>query len=69
MNSRDDSASVHERFFDMGYLKYDASTGVFITQENNQLHPLHNINCSEIPENIRLAVENYLSQIISLSAK
>lgn len=60
LKSRDDSAAVHERFFDMGYLKFDSSAGVFITQEKQELHPLSNLSCKDIPPVLLEAVENYL---------
>lgn len=61
LKTRDDSNTVHERFFDIGYLKYDLSTGVFICQSNEALHPLEKTTCNDVPETILKAVENYLS--------
>jgi len=61
LKSRDDSDSIQERFFDLGYLKYDASTGVFISQHSNELHPLENTSCHHVPDPLLQAVENYLS--------
>lgn len=60
LKSRDDSDAVHERYFDMGYLKFDSSNGVFIVQENHELHPLSNLSCQDIPSVLLEAVENYL---------
>lgn len=60
LKSRDDSSSVHERYFDLGYLKFDAQAGVFIQQQSNELHQLINSNCEGIPEQLLIAVEAYL---------
>jgi hypothetical protein len=60
LHSRDDSTYVQERFFDIGYLKYDANTGVFIPQNSQELHPLENLTCNDIPKILLKAVENYL---------
>ena len=62
LKSRDDSDSIQERFFDLGYLKYDASTGVFISQQTNELHPLDNTSCHHVPDPLLQAVESYLSK-------
>lgn len=60
ITSTDDSNSVQERYFDMGYMKFDARTGVFISQESNQPHPLCNLSCKDIPVILLQAVESYL---------
>jgi hypothetical protein len=49
LKSRDDSNWVQERFFDIGYLKYNASEGIFIPAGNQQMHPLALQECSDIP--------------------
>lgn len=60
LKSRDDSATIHERYFDLGYLKFDAQAGVFISQQNNELCPLSNSSCDGIPQVLLQAIENYL---------
>ena len=62
LRSRDDSDSIQERFFDLGYLKYDSSTGVFISQKTHELHTLENTNCHHVPGPLLQAVESYLSK-------
>lgn len=61
LNSRDDSTSVQERYFDMGYLKYDAITGVFIAQDSNEFLTLEHLTCDDIPKNLLVAVDNHLN--------
>lgn len=61
LNSRDDSTSIQERYFDMGYLKYDAIAGVFIAQDSNEFHPLEHLTCDDIPKNLLGAVDDHLN--------
>ncbi|RZK82394.1 MAG: hypothetical protein EOO92_01890 [Pedobacter sp.] len=62
LKSSDSSPSVQERFFDLGYLKYDSETGIFIEVSATELHPLENKNCDKVPTEYLQAVENYLSK-------
>ena len=60
LKSTDSSPSVKERFFDLGYLKYDATTGVFIEVSATEFHPLENKNCNQVPDAYLNVVESYL---------
>lgn len=60
LKTRDGSASVQERFFDLGFLKYDATSGVFIETVDKDVHPLEHKGCEEIPSDYISAVTKYL---------
>lgn len=62
LNSRYNSPSIQERYFDMGYLKYDATTGVFIPQHSSEIHPLEHLTCDDIPKNLLNAVAAHLNR-------
>jgi hypothetical protein len=61
LKSRDDSSWVQERFFDIGYLKYNSSEGIFIPAGNHEMHPLSLQDCSQVPEKYVNAVAQWAS--------
>nr|WP_121271085.1 hypothetical protein [Pedobacter schmidteae] len=61
--SMDSSHEIEERFFDLGYLKFDAQKGVYISKEDAVQHPLKNTNCNQIPETIVDAITAYLTSV------
>ena len=52
--------------FDLGYLKYDPSSGVFIEKYNSGQHPLENKNCSEVPEIYLNSIAEFLNKHFTL---
>ena len=60
LKTRDGSSWVQERFFDLGFLKYDSKSGVFIEAEAKDLHHLKHKGCEDIPEAYLSAVNIYL---------
>lgn len=60
LKTRDGSAAVQERFFDMGFLKYDAVSGVFIEAAAKDVHHLEHKGCEEIPSDYLSAIKAYL---------
>ncbi|TDQ11200.1 hypothetical protein ATK78_0316 [Pedobacter metabolipauper] len=61
VKARDCSNSVQEFFFDLGYLKFNSSSDVFIEVQKNGLHPLENKDCDHVPMSYLMAIESYLS--------
>ena len=60
--SMDSSHAIEERFFDLGYLKFDSEKGVFISKEPQAQHPLENAANNEIPHEIVEVVSKYLTE-------
>lgn len=60
LKTRDSSSSVQERFFDLGFLKYDSQSGVFIEAAAKDLHHLEHKDCEDIPKECLSAVNAYL---------
>ncbi|WP_147273638.1 hypothetical protein [Pedobacter chinensis] len=60
--SMDSAGEVEERYFEQGYLKFNAAIGTFIEKYNSAQHPLNRISCSELPEEISSAITDYLSR-------
>jgi hypothetical protein len=58
--SQDNSGEVEERFFDLGYLKFDLHEGVFIEKFNSAQHRLQNKDCKQFPEKYQNAVTRFL---------
>jgi hypothetical protein len=63
IKTQDQSAEYHEKHFDLGYLKYDSSTGEFLETESQDLHPLENKDCSHVPEAYLHSVQKYLADV------
>jgi len=61
VGSKDNSAEVEERFFDMGYLKFDSRQGVFIEKYNAALHHLENRTSENVPETYLNMIYNHLN--------
>lgn len=59
--SMDSSHEIEERFFDLGYLKFDAEKGVFISKESAAHSQLGHIANEEIPTEIMEAIARYLN--------
>ncbi|HKG05005.1 MAG TPA: hypothetical protein VKB19_01030 [Pedobacter sp.] len=68
LKSRDASSWVQERYFDLGYLKYDSTSGIFIEVQNHGLHHLVNANVSDVPAQYLSAVAGYLSNLAKSTA-
>ncbi len=66
LKSRDDSFYVQERYFNLGYLKYNQHDGIFIERSNTGQHPLENRECTGIPENYLQVVEDYLKKMVNM---
>ena len=60
LKTRDGSFWVQERFFDLGFLKYDSKSGVFIEAEAKDLHHLLHLGCEDIPKEYLTAVGDYV---------
>jgi hypothetical protein len=60
LRNRDSSSSVQERFFDLGFLKFDTQSGVFIEAAAKDLHHLEHKGCEDIPKDYLYAVNAYL---------
>ena len=60
LKTRDGSSWVQERFFDLGFLKYDSKSGVFIEAAAKDLHHLEHKGCEDIPKAYLSAVNSYL---------
>jgi hypothetical protein len=58
--SMDSSHAIEERFFDMGYLKFDAEKGVFISKDPKAEHTLDNTANNDLPLQIETLIINYL---------
>lgn len=59
--SMDASHEIEERFFDLGYLKFNAKRGVFISKEPPVHHPLENAIQTLIPSRVMEAIARYLN--------
>lgn len=63
LKTRDGSSWVQERFFDLGFLKYDSKSGVFIEAAAKDLHhlDLEHLGCEDIPKAYLNAVGDYVT--------
>ncbi|WP_316813786.1 hypothetical protein [Pedobacter heparinus] len=61
LKNQDNSSVVHERFFDLGFLKYKGNSGVFIEADAKDLHHLEHKGCENIPQHYLTAVSKYLN--------
>ncbi|MDR6786535.1 hypothetical protein ABIE26_005279 [Pedobacter africanus] len=57
----DASHEIEERFFDLGYLKFDTEKGVYISKEPAAQYPLQNTSCDAIPGDIMEAIARHLN--------
>jgi hypothetical protein len=64
--SMDSSHEIEERFFDLGYLKFDYKKGVYISKEPSVQYPLENTNCEPVPARIIEAISGYLNECLSM---
>lgn len=62
LKTKDGSSWVQERFFDLGFLKYDSESGVFIESAAMDLHHLEHKGCEEIPKTYLSAVSAYVME-------
>lgn len=60
LKSRDESYEVQERYFNLGYLKYNPKEGIFIEMANTGQHSLQTRDCSIVPSSYLFAVQNYM---------
>ncbi|NRF39581.1 hypothetical protein [Pedobacter foliorum] len=58
--SMDSSDEVQERFFDEGYLKFNAQTGTYIEKFNSAQHQLENKKGTAISAELKKAISQYL---------
>lgn len=63
LKAQDSSSSVQERFFDLGYLKYDFESGVLIEVAHQGLHPLEHRDYSSVPDTYLKLVEDNLDRL------
>lgn len=66
LKTRDSSSSVQERFFDLGFFKYDSQSGVFIETAAKDLHHLEHKVGEDIPEEYLSAVTSYLLENLAM---
>lgn len=59
--SMDSAHEIEERFFDLGYLKFDYQKGVYISKEPALQYPLENTSCETVPDTIIGAITNFLN--------
>ncbi|WP_316810900.1 hypothetical protein [Pedobacter heparinus] len=59
--SMDSSHAIEERFFDLGYLKFDSEKGIFISKETQAQHHLENTAGNEIPSEIVTLIVKHLN--------
>lgn len=62
-SSMDAASGVEERYFDQGYLKFNASEGTFIEKFNSAQHQLINKGKEKLPPPLTVAIEKYLSDL------
>jgi len=60
LKTRDGCSWVQERFFDLGFLKYDSKSGVFIEAAAKDTHHLDHKGCEDIPKAYLAAVSAYV---------
>lgn len=59
--SMDSSYEIEERFFDLGYLKFDPQKGVYISKEPTQYYMLKNNDSKDVPLETIEAITRYLN--------
>lgn len=59
--SMDSSGYIEERFFDLGYLKFDDQKGVYISKEPTMYYQLKNNNPEKVPQQTMEALARYLN--------
>lgn len=59
--SMDSTQDIEERFFDLGYLKFDSQKGVYISKEPTMYYQLKNNSPEKIPQQTMEAVARYLN--------
>lgn len=62
LKSRDDSYEVQERYFNLGYLKYNPKEGIFIEVANTGQHPLQTKSAEVVPMPYLHAVQTYMER-------
>ena len=55
----DSSHEIEERFFDLGYLKFNTEKGIYISKEPATQYPLYNKSCDAIPGDIMEAIARH----------
>lgn len=61
--STDSSDDVEERFFDQGYLKFNATVGTFIEKFNSAQHQLENKSHETLPLALEVAIKDFLRDL------
>ncbi|QIL41198.1 hypothetical protein G7074_19160 [Pedobacter sp. HDW13] len=61
-HAMDSSGKIEERFFDLGYLKFDSEKGIFIKKNNKAQHNLLNTKQDNLPEEMRRASLAYFNK-------
>lgn len=67
--SSDSSQDVEERFFDLGYLKFNRLTGIFIEKYNSAQHSLLVKTGTEVPLSHLIAVDEFLHGRLQLCSE
>jgi len=61
LKALDSSYDIEERFFDEGYLKFNATTGVFIEKFNSGQHKYQLLECSDVSNTFTKTLQTYFS--------
>jgi len=64
--SADSSREVQERFFDLGYLKFNTQSGIFIEKYNSAQHSLSLRGESDVPVPYLIAIDEFLNGRLQL---
>lgn len=60
--SMDSSADIEERFFEQGYLKFNAREATYIEKYNSAQHKLIKYNPEKVSTEVHAVIEDYLKQ-------
>ncbi|RZM29171.1 MAG: hypothetical protein EOO88_06025 [Pedobacter sp.] len=58
--SMDAASEIQERYFEQGFLKFNATIGTYIEKFNSAQHPLEVLDISGLSEESRTAITGYL---------
>jgi len=60
IKGKNDEGREEERFFDMGYLRFDSQQGIFLESKTNALHPVEVEPCEGIDKVHLTAINAFL---------
>jgi len=61
--SMDSSNEIEERFFEQGYLKFNATEATYIEKYNSSQHKLKNCGNNAVIHDVNNSIEEYLKQV------